>query len=212
MDQLKTIIAIISPMITVITLVFNIILKKNVQREYRYYEKILKPFMECYMQDNSFNAWKLCKNKLSYIDEDIPKYVLFLMKEKDKERLVKILFVDYFEIYPNDNKSVLNALSFVMKLFYDILIVLSIFLFTLGICTCFLAFIIIVESFFTPPLIIKNMIMLFVGIILIFISVFIMKTNTYHNDDRYTCKMKRIKKLIDQKVKMFDKNHFYYFY
>lgn len=29
MDQLKTIIAIISPMITVITLVFNIILKKT---------------------------------------------------------------------------------------------------------------------------------------------------------------------------------------
>lgn len=99
MGKIQSAIAIISSLITTIILIYQTGFKNNQERERKYYEELLMPFMQKYFNNKNINAYRYCKNKVLYTNENIPMYISFLIHTKDKEKLKKILICDYFELF-----------------------------------------------------------------------------------------------------------------
>ncbi|WP_031390506.1 hypothetical protein [Kineothrix alysoides] len=101
----KSLSIIISAITATATFLHNFVFKNINKREDEYYEKVLIPFYNIYYYNSNINAVKFYKKLgIPVSAEYIPKYLLFLLKSNDEEKLKKILILDYLLLYNNDSK------------------------------------------------------------------------------------------------------------
>ena len=85
LDIVSKIVALIVAIIGAITTIFNVFFKGEQKRKEGYYTKLLKPFAIAYKRDPNINAIDFVKHKVTPEDDEIPKYVFYLLDMPDIE-------------------------------------------------------------------------------------------------------------------------------
>ncbi len=206
MEKVTTVIAVISAVIGVITTIYKMLLKKDVKRIERYYEEILKPFIIDYHKDENVNVIKFLDDKAERGNDAIPKYIFYLI-DNDKEKsedLKKVLLYDYIDIYPNDNNRMLRLMEMISKFWAFVIFAISFSAFLYGVVS-FLFSLILFLQFFSENM--RQAFELF-GLSIICIIIFGVGIQMIGllNEDMYTLKEKKIQKMIQRKIKFYDKN------
>lgn len=211
MDKYQDMITIISLTVsliaTLITLIRNTGFSKNYERERRYYEKVLMPFLEKYAKNSDFDIIKFCKNKIKRTDEDIPMYVIFLMDHREEDKLKKVLLLDYTKLYKNDINTVNNITTLVDKILFCIMLIWEFFFILLG------SLLIVgsaLEMLNNKTISLLGNIIL--GIIIYGISLILMKCDILWHDDTYALNTKKIQKHIANKTKSYEKKKDKYYF
>lgn len=101
---------IISIVVSIIT-VYKTFFKKNSKRENEYYQSVLQPFVKRMKKQGSAYAIKKLKKCIKRDDDNIPKYIFYLIDKADSQKdssktdrdLEKVLLYDYCELYPNSD-------------------------------------------------------------------------------------------------------------
>ena len=109
-ENINFIVAIVTSLITMCTLIYNTFFKGGFKREKQYYNKILIPFIEALKAGNE-NALQEIKDQINHTDECVPKYVIHLINTSQiqtdntitDKKLLKVFIYDYLDIYPNDD-------------------------------------------------------------------------------------------------------------
>lgn len=221
MEKIQVFITLATSVITFITLIYNIVIKKGNNRERQYYEKILQPFIAKWSVNKQISAIDTIKGLVTSEDEDIPKYISYLISKEDEddadEKLKKVLCYDYTDIYPNDFSSIGKILNSFSKIMYYIMFLIAlIFMFLMAIPTSIFVGNIILACYdfimnggqFVD---IINMIfsqceyLLVIGV-LFGTSIILMKLANRVNIDRYSLSKKRIEAMIKKKVAKYDNN------
>lgn len=226
-DNIKFIVSIVVSIITTCTLIYNTFFKGRYKREREYYNKVLMPFIKKLKAGNE-NALKEIKKKISTTDEFVPKYVIYLMDSarntKDAklvdEKLAKIFIYDYLDIYPNDNNRMSKLMRIICKI-AEYALCIAAYFFLLHGCI----YIVMALGFFCVNVYDRRVDLLsasktdmrIVYLILVAIVCFavcygVLFTIKIINDDRYTIQKKEIEKMIQKKVKIYDKRHDKYVY
>lgn len=227
-ENVSSFIAIIGSLIAICTTIYKKIFKNGFKREQEYYKKVLQPYVE---QDKSRNANALQKIiiQIKRTDEYIPKYIWYLIDESQNridnetnnetnnatdnatsnDDLHKVLIYDYLDIYPNDDNMMGRLAGIVTKILTFIII--------------FLAFTFLVFGSLHLATVINNLFLVGSGKInlsainitnghelLLTLVCFILYIVTiciamFINQDRYTAKKKKIKKMVKRKVNAYDK-------
>lgn len=227
MEKIQVFISVATSIVTFVTLIYNIGIKQGKSRERRYYEKILQPYIEEWSQNKEIDTILVVENLIKG-DDDIPKYISYLINnKKDKksnEKLKKVLVYDYFCLYPNDVTSINGILDSILKICYYVLFATALIsLFTGALCleSFFNSIILVGYNFITKKgeMLGSNSIdpkaciyLLSTGIILIFVCMGVMKLANWINMDRYSLNKKKINSMIKRKCKRYDKNREKYFY
>lgn len=194
MDKL---IAIVSIIISIFASVYAIF--KKIDSEYHeywkcYYKKILEPFYyNCVIEGKSVYDFFRENNIVSKYFEILPTYILRLVKddnEESKDKLYKIMCVDFIDNRPSKNNSMLKSIMMIINA--GDYFVLLIFIFIIPTISL-LAFIPIIQSSFL------NMIFLIAIIIGMIILFRIVVANI--KDNTYSLNRKNVSKLIDKKLK-----------
>lgn len=216
MDEIiNAIVALITAIIGVLGTVYKIGFKKNDERLNEYYKNVLKPFIVEYKKNKKVNAAKFMKNVVKYDDDFVPKYVCSLMNSESKEELKKVLIYDYFEFYCNDSNimkriidKIYKTMTFVIFFFSFVLLFYGIFDFSSGFYMI-VPFNIYSVSKNTESAMFENdfqyIVRMLRGILFFFLSILCVKIASDSNEDIYTVKKKKIKKLINKRVKTYDK-------
>ena len=204
-EEINAVVAVISTVIGLIITIYKVFLK-NTKRAERYHEDILKPFIKDYRKKKNVNVIKFLNKKAERDNDAIPKYIFYL-KDKGKEKaedLKKILLYDYSDIYPNDNNKILRLLEMISKCLVFGLFVMS-FSFSIYGAVCLSFGLISLSQFFLW----NNMVPLEVlglSIICFAVSMIVMQMTRVINVDMYTLNEKRIQRIIERKIKCYDKN------
>ena len=214
-DIVSKIVALIVATVGAATTVFNIFFKGDRGRKQAYYDSILKPFAVAYKKDPATNAIEFVKSRAERDNDNIPKYIFYIVDmqptQDDDSLLKKVLIDDYLNLYPNDYNNKRNVFETVQKLLdYMMFILLFLFIFigafvmTSGITT--LISFLFAETL--PPFAdwwngIKEAL---VGIAISLTGVFPVKLSEWLSKDMYTVKKSRIQKLINKKVRRYDRN------
>lgn len=217
MDKIEIYISVATSIITFITLIYNVGIKKGRKREQQYYEKVLQPYIRKVSKKENVDAVSIVEKLVKRDDDDIPKYVTYLIKSDDEEKeekIRKVLLYDYFCLYPNDSNNQLIIIESISKILYYVFFFISLiclfsgaYYFVEGIrCTSIILYGKIEAN------LLHYVAVIFIGILLIFISIAVLKLSALVNDDRYTINKKRMTKLINRKTKKFDKHNEDYFF
>ena len=213
---MEKIITLMASVIGVCVTIYKIGFKKDRGRLEAYYNKILKPFICVYHKNSNINAVKYLKPILKREDDDIPKYVFYLVDKKMSEKLKAVLLYDYAEIYKNES----NTMSRVLKGFSRVLCYLeffiSIFFVVLGAMLLVLSsynVLLYVVSHINGDIIwfvlIEDNMREFMNIASAFVSwllgAFVLRIAKWMNTDTYTLEEKRIKRIIEKKEKIYNK-------
>lgn len=224
--DLISVLTIIGSILTFIITCFN-----KGQKEYEkllkdYFDKIVVVYVNKYKKQNNIDPVKFIKKNLKDEEYFIPSYILYLVKNNNKDELHKVIVEDYKEKFPNNKKSFISTFDSIS----NIIILLSIVsYFILGIplivsiikggtyvieniyyriCgdkgAITVGNIILGEGMYSIVSVSIEVVML-VG--LMFLSRFIISSA---NDD-YTLNKEKIKKIINKKVKQYDNKHKKYF-
>lgn len=215
-EKINAIIALITVIIGVLGTVYKIGFKKNDERLDEYYKSVLKPFIVEYKKNKKINTVKFLKDVVMHDEDYVPKYVFSLMHSESKEELKKVLIYDYFEFYRNDDNIMKKIIRTVGRVSAFSLFFFSFFL--LLFCIIY-----ILSIFYMLPVDIYDMLnnlevasitfikikvytfKIISGLVLFLLSILCVKLASDTNEDIYTVKKKKIKKLIDKRVKTYDK-------
>ncbi|ELC8361364.1 hypothetical protein ACSW9O_10630 [Clostridium perfringens] len=196
--------------LTVLGAVFTFIIayfdkehKKNLDLKEEYFKNILVPYINKYRKNKKINPIKFLKSK----DEEniyfIPPYIFYLLDEKNKVDLHKVLIEDYKENFPSSKNSIWKTFNRLDK----IIDLISVFL--LGILfglISLLIIVLIIEMFKSTNL--NDGLKYIVYIVLFIIGLVILtllNRNSLKNDD-YSSNKKIINKLINKKKKNYNKS------
>ena len=103
LDNIQAIIALITSIISVWGAIYKVALQKGHNREEAYYEQILKPFIVELHKNSNINPIKFLQKMAKRNNDNIPKYIFYLMDKKENEKLKKVIITDYLEFYHNDD-------------------------------------------------------------------------------------------------------------
>lgn len=228
MDNLK-IITLVGAIISFIIAYLDKGEKKYETLKDEYFEKVLVIFYKSYKKNSNINPVKFIKYRFIENQVFIPKYIYYLIENNDKEKLAKVLIVDYCNYYPNFNNSARNTMN---KLFRKIYIIMLFFYTTYFILAMFnirSSFFTLIESinyeikggnmrsnsfilqlissslgYIMFPNWVVDLLNLIFMIILNVLPLYIV--NMYLNNcDEYTLKIKRIKKIVSKKVNIYNR-------
>lgn len=211
-DIASKIVALIVATIGAITTIFNIFFKGERGRKQEYYNGILKPFAVAYKKDPSTNAIDFVKSRAEYGNENVPKYIFFLVDSQDDDTLLKkTLIDDYLNLYPNECNKKRNLFETVNKLL-NYLMFLLLFLFAfMGALVMTSGIMTLVSFLFAetlPPLVdwwngIKETL---IGIAISLVGLIPVKLSQWLSKDMYTVKKSRIQKMINKKARRYDRS------
>lgn len=176
-----------------------------------YFEKVISLYVKEYRDNPSIDPLDFIKRKFDIRDYFIPSYIFYLVDKGEKEKLHKILLVDYREKYPNKQNSIFNGLDNIGATFMYILV----FVYSTLIILAFISGIFLLPSLITDMVsyhtISNNNIRSIAIIILYFIiGIIIMFILQFDIHDDYVMKNKQIEKVIKRKEKEFKNNNKYY--
>lgn len=186
--------------------------KKYDNFEEKYFMKVLNPYVVSWKKNKELDTIKFIDKYLKKSNKSneiyIPKYIFYLVeKEKDKEKLHKVLITDYIQNYPNLNNekgkitnSIFSYFNFIAEL--AMCLVISLLFMVVSIFFGQLVSGIISNS--SMDLIAKYFLILIGAIIFIgILAVLLIKTKKSELD-YYSIKQEKIKKYIEEKVKYYD--------
>ena len=202
MENLENIVGIIVSGISIMTAIYKICFRKDTKREKAYYEKVLSVFVRTYKKNQDINAIKFMENILEDNDDIIPKYVIELVKDKNNDSLKKVLICDYCELYCNEENKIKKLFGVIEKTIIYLQVGTALFLLFGGSILITVGVVDITTQKWIEGL--KNCA---AGILTIGVSVFAVWLAGILNRDNYTIKKKRAKKIIDKKVKTYDKRY-----
>ncbi|EOT2913460.1 hypothetical protein [Clostridium perfringens] len=206
------ILAILGSIFTFIFAFFDREHKKSLNLKEEYFKNVLVKYINKYRKNKNINAIRFLKSKFGEDTYFIPPYVLYLIDQKNKEDLHKVLIEDYKENFPNSQNSIWKTISRVDKIF-DLLLILSLGILFGAITTLIINFLLVLiiqlfdyshlkEFIFNDGL--KYLIQITVSL-LILIGFIIVSRNSLRNDE-YSSNKKIIIKLINKKKKYYDKS------
>jgi len=211
-DIASKIVALIVATIGAATTIFNIFFKGERGRKQEYYNGILKPFAVAYKKDPSINAIDFVKNRAEHGNDNIPKYIFYLIDSQDDDTLLKkVLIDDYLNLYPNEYNKKRNLFETVNKLL-DYLMFLLLFLFVfMGALVMTSGSMTLISFLFAeklPPLVdwwngIKETL---IGIAISLVGLIPVKLSEWLSKDMYTVKKSRIQKMITKKARRYDRS------
>ena len=211
-DIASKIVALIVASIGAATTIFNIFFKGERGRKQEYYNGILKPFAVAYKKDPSINAIDFVKNRAEHGNDNIPKYIFYLIDSQDDDTLLKkVLIDDYLNLYPNEYNKKRNLFETVNKLL-DYLMFLLLFLFVfMGALVMTSGSMTLISFLFAeklPPLVdwwngIKETL---IGIAISLVGLIPVKLSEWLSKDMYTVKKSRIQKMITKKARRYDRS------
>lgn len=217
--NIESIIAIITAAISLLITIYKMVFKHNVGRSKAYYQDILIPFIDAYTKNNNIKPTRFLKNIAKRTNDNIPKYIFYLIDNKQDEKLKKVLIYDYFDIYHNDDntmrkitKGIQKVLSYILFCFSFLALFFSSYCIALAIYTLFSN----IYYIFSNNIEFKNVLsqqlkqfyfqvtmsFLFFGI-----SLLCVKVSSIFSDDTYTLKEVKIKHLINKRVQTYDKKY-----
>lgn len=218
MDVINGIITTITTVIGSGTIIYNLLLRDSRKRKAQYYEELLKPFVVEYKSNLDITMTSFLNNKADCSNDNIPKYVFYLIDKCQKENKIedksidnqeiikKVLIYDYFDLYSNEYNKKIHIFEVIKKLVTYIMILTSfVFLFS----SVWYTSNFMIE--FAKERIINNYSNLLFGIKCLFLSVIFALLPDFFYDDMYTTKKHKIEKLINKKVKRYDKVQDKYF-
>ena len=206
MENVTMVIAAISAVIGVTATIYKMLFRSDAKRVEKYYEEILKPFIIDYHKDRNMNVINFLDNKAERDNDVIPKYIFYLIdngKEKSED-LKKVLLYDYIDIYPNDNNKMLRFMEMISKFLAFVMVAMA-FSFLLYGAVCISFSLILFLQFISENIRLAFELLGLSIICLAFSGVSIQITRLI-NEDMYTLKEKRMRKLIQRKTKYYDKN------
>ncbi|XZL16760.1 hypothetical protein ACSXBD_04585 [Clostridium perfringens] len=177
--------------------------KKNLDLKEEYFKNILVPYINKYRKNKKINPIKFLKSK----DEEniyfIPPYIFYLLDERNKVDLHKVLIEDYKENFPSSKNSIWKTFNRLDK----IIDLISVFL--LGILfglISLLIIVLIIEMFKSTNF---NDVLKYILYIVLFIIGLVILTllnrSSFKNDD-YSSSKSIIIKRINKKKKDYDKS------
>lgn len=191
-DLWQKVIALAISIAGILTTIYRMVFVKRKRRQQAYYQKLLKLFIKAYHENNHINAVEFINEKVERNDDDIPKYIFYLMDQNDgtmmvygmrilPQGLIYILFIVILltTIYSVFNL-VMSVLPAIIKLIYAGSIT-EIYLKEVIMRTAKSIFIIVLDC---------------IGLAMVYIM----------DDDIYTFDKKKIKKIINKKVKGYYKH------
>lgn len=200
---------IISVIVTINT--FSKLEKSNKLSE-DYFEKAISLYVKEYKGNPNINPLDFIKQRFNIKDYFIPNYIFYLVDNGQKEKLHKILMVDYRQKYPNKENNIFNGIYNISVIFMYILAFAYIALITIVSILGITIFISLIKDMVIYQTMDSNNIRDMIILILIFIAsiimIFLFKI-IIHDD--YVIKNKQIEKVIKRKEKQFEKyNDSYY--
>lgn len=215
---MESAISIITSLIGCITLIVKTFFGKSQKREAAYYEKILKPYVLKLNKGKKISAVSVVSGLAKRNDDDIPKYIFYMLDNAKEEELRCVLLSDYMDLYPNEVNGIGKVLDIVYKvinyilvavsfisLFYGIMYVMN------GLLESISFFSLLVQretmegSMQAKIEIIRNS--LVTGTILGLFSILSLKLSIVSNDDRYEIKRNKIEKMIRNKVRRYNRKN-----
>ena len=216
-ESIQSIIAIATSAIVLLTTIYKICFKNEISRSAAYYNKVLVPFVIKYKKKSNIKPTKFLKSVVKRNNDNIPKYIFYLMEKEDDEKLKKVLIYDYFDIYNNDDNTMTRIMRGINRAIAYFLFFISFFaLFESCYCMSIVVYTVLALGY---QLISKEMNSLIIqtelkgnifwmaviAIILFGISLLCVVIAREINVDTYTLKEKKIKRLIERRVKTYDK-------
>ena len=204
------IVGLITAIITIFSEYKGIVNKKN--REDQYYKNLLKPFVKEYTKNKDINVLDFVKKKVERNDDNIPQYIYYLLEKKDS-RLYKVLIYDYSNLYQNEENRMSKMLRNISRFLYYLLFFLSLVLLFFGAYAIGIDILFIVMKLFQLLFegfkefqkdwnyFVKYLVIAFTGLAGCYLTNLAIRELNY---DRYTIKKKKIEKLIDSSVKIYD--------
>lgn len=219
LEKWKIVIEIVSIVIATIATLYKVLFKNNEKKSMQYFEKILLGFVNAHYINNNMDCIKYIRNRISRKNDYIPTYLHYLVDNNDNSKLKKVLLYDYCRFYKNDDSNLSKILRVTEKIMYYILLFLyagSIILLMFECLGGVIFFIFHFKSLVSETVSVFGLsftmiawyLIFFIGIIIVIIVYALMISffQNFHEDD-YTLKTKNIEKLIEKKVKYYDKNH-----
>lgn len=214
---MESVISIITSLIGCVTLFVKTFFGKSQKREKGYYEKVLKPYALEVSKNKKVRTLSIVKSLVDRNDDDIPKYIFYLLDNEQEEELNKVLIYDYWSLYPNDDNTVYQVVDGFMKLVYYLLFFMALYSMVCGILyvlngfsEMLLLLIDLLRNGMIEGGIAKGILdvakVFFVGACCLGVGVGIFIKNTSMNEDRYDIKTKKITSMIKRKVRRYDKS------
>lgn len=156
LDIASKVVALFVAVIGAVTTIFNVFFKGERTRKEAYYKKLVKPFAIAYKRDPNINAIDFVKHRVTPEDDDIPKYVFYLLDLPDTENdesnnqecisgqehinilhpnndiLRKVLIDDYLALYPNEHNRKRKICEAVQKMMHYLMFLLTFILTVFG--------------------------------------------------------------------------------
>lgn len=201
-------------LIKIATLVISVIitvnsfskLEKNKKLSDDYFEKVLSVYVKKYKCSANINPLNFVKRRFDISDYFIPSYIFYLVDKGEKEKLHKILIIDYREKFPSETNTIFEGMnkmitiaSFILLLTYSLVMVLAVIIGGFLIISSAIDIIFSRIGINSLKAIISSIFIFSIGIILRFVFI-----SFIH--DEYTMKNKIIEKIVKRKEKNFDKN------
>lgn len=221
-----SILTLIGSILTFIITYFN-----KGQKEYEnllkeYFDKIVIVYINKHRKQNNINPVKFIKRNLKNHEYFIPSYILYLVKNNNRDELHKVIIEDYKEKFPNNKNSFIstldnisNIISLLSMLIYFIISIPIIFSIIFGVIS-------LIEDIYSylsgvkGEIIIHNiaindiiysLLLVISGLIMLIILKFSMRLIISTTKDDYTLSKKKIEKIIKKKVKLYDNNNEKYY-
>lgn len=187
-------------------------LEKNTKLSDDYFQNVLSVYAKKYKCNININPLNFIKRKFDLSDYFIPSYIFYLVDKGEKEKLHKILMVDYNEKFPSKTNSIFNGIYNISTLaIFILLFIYCIFTTVVVISGGLLVICLIFDIIFSGKIDINYIRGIGISILICIITIsFILVSRNFIEDD-YTMKIKYIEKIIKRKVRIFDKdkNNYY---
>ena len=97
-DLWQKVIALAISIAGILTTIYRMVFVKRKRRQQAYYQKLLKLFIKAYHENNHINAVEFINEKVERNDDDIPKYIFYLMDQNENitELVIPFMNLEYF--------------------------------------------------------------------------------------------------------------------
>ncbi len=187
-------------------------LEKNTKLSDDYFENVLSVYAKKYKCNVNINPLNFIKRKFDLSDYFIPSYIFYLVDKGDKEKLHKILMVDYNDKFPSKTNSIFNGIYNISTLAIFILLFIYCLLTTVVVISVGLLVICLLSDIILSGKVDINDIRgVGISILTCVITISFIFISRDLIEDDYTMKNKYIEKIIKRKERIFDKdkNNFY---
>ncbi len=212
---------IIGAVIAFISTFLNKEISKNEKLLDKYFEDVLSVYVGEYKKNRTINPVKFIKRRYNMNNNFIPSYIFYLVDGNDKDRLHKVLIVDYMKNFPSSHNNINRTIGYTEKLILTIQIYLYYLLTFLNIIGILIAINGLINSIrfnlnggsgnivlgnITIPDIIFNIGSIIFLIIILIILQQLPKLNFRIIENDYTMKIKKIEKILSKKEEKYDKH------